>query len=85
MALGNREVAIIGDVTRLLIPTDGLWRGTAFHLYPNVVIEIYRQAGAAGAAFPFYVVDGVPLWYVGWAIVWVAVGLGLVSFRTRDL
>jgi ABC-type transport system involved in multi-copper enzyme maturation permease subunit len=87
VALGNRDVTVIGDVTRLLVPTDGLWRGTAFHLYPNVVIELYRQAGPAGAAFPFYVVDGVPLWYVGWAIAWVAavLGLGLVSFRVRDL
>jgi ABC-type transport system involved in multi-copper enzyme maturation permease subunit len=87
VALGNRDVTVIGDVTRLLVPTDGLWRGTAFHLYPHVVIELYRQAGPAGAAFPFYVVDGVPLWYVGWAIAWVAavLGLGLVSFRIRDL
>jgi ABC-type transport system involved in multi-copper enzyme maturation permease subunit len=87
IALGNRDVALVGDITRLLIPTDGLWRGTAFHLYPSVVIEIYRQAGPAGAAFPFYVVDGVALWYVAWAVLWVAVvlGLGLLSFRIRDL
>ena len=86
-ALGNPGVAVIGDVTRLLIPTDGLWRGTAFHLYPDVVIELYRGAGAAAAAFPFYVVAGVPAWYVAWAILWIAVvlGVGLLSLRSRDL
>ena len=87
VALASPGVAVVGDVTRLLIPTDGLWRGSAFHLYPAVVIEAYRQAGPVGAAFPFYVVAGVPLWYVGWALLWIGVvlGLGLLSFRSRDL
>jgi len=87
VALDNPGVAVIGDVTRLLIPTDGLWRGTAFHLYPAVVIDLYRGAGAGAAAFPFYVVDGVPAWYVAWAALWVAtvLGAGLLSLRARDL
>lgn len=87
IALANPGVAVVGDLTRLLLPTDGLWRGTAFHLYPEAVIAVYRAAGAAGAAFPFYVVEGVPLWYVGWAVGWIVavLGLGLFSFRQRDL
>jgi ABC-type transport system involved in multi-copper enzyme maturation permease subunit len=87
VALGQASIAVVGDVTRLLIPTDGLWRGTAYHLYPPVVIELYRNAGPGAAAFPFYVPDGVPIWYVAWAIGWVllVLGAGLLSFRMRDL
>ena len=87
VALDNPNIAVVGDATRLLVPTDGLWRGTAFNLYPPIVIELYRNAGAGAAAFPFYVTDQVPLWYVGWALLWIAsvLGAGLVSFRTRDL
>jgi ABC-type transport system involved in multi-copper enzyme maturation permease subunit len=87
VALANPSIAVVGDATRLLVPTDGLWRGAAFNLYPPIVIELYRNAGAGAAAFPFYVPDPVPTWYVAWAVLWIAVvlGAGLLSFRTRDL
>jgi len=87
VALADPNIAVVGDATRLLVPTDGLWRGTAFNLYPPIVIELYRSAGAGAAAFPFYVTDQVPLWYIAWALLWVVavLGAGLLSFRARDL
>ena len=87
VALENPDVARIGDLTRLLLPTDGLWRGTAFYLYPPAAIAAFQQAGSAAAAFPFYVTGPPSLGYDLWGILWVlgVLGLGLLSFRRREL
>ncbi|MGY1752330.1 ABC transporter permease [Blastococcus sp. SYSU D01042] len=84
-ALGNDAVARVGSVSRMLLPTDGLWRG-AMHGFqdPSALLQF---GGADGEAFPFLSVAPLTLAYVVWAAVWVAMvwGLAAVSFVRRDL
>jgi ABC-type transport system involved in multi-copper enzyme maturation permease subunit len=84
-ALGNDAVARVGSVSRVLLPTDGLWRG-AMHGFqdPSALLQF---GGADGEAFPFLSVAPLTAAYLGWAVVWVAMvwALAAVSFVRRDL
>jgi ABC-type transport system involved in multi-copper enzyme maturation permease subunit len=84
-SLGNEAVARIGTVSRMLLPTDGLWRG-AMHAFqdPSALITF---GGADGGAFPFLAVSPLTPAYLVWAAVWVAMvwGLAAVSFGRKDL
>jgi len=84
-ALGNEGVERVGTVSRVLLPTDGLWRG-AMHAFqdPSALLQF---GGADGEAFPFLSVAPLTAAYLGWAVVWVAMvwGLAAVSFVRRDL
>lgn len=84
-ALGNDAVARVGAVSRVLLPTDGLWRG-AMHGFqdPSALLQF---GGADGEAFPFLSVAPLTWAYLAWAVVWVAMvwALAAVSFVRRDL
>ena len=84
-ALDNDAVARVGSVSRVLLPTDGLWRG-AMHGFqdPSALLQF---GGADGEAFPFLSVAPLTWAYVAWSAVWVAMvwGLAAVSFVRRDL
>lgn len=84
-AVDNDAVARVGSVSRVLLPTDGLWRG-AMHGFqdPSALLQF---GGADGEAFPFLSVAPLTWAYLAWAAVWVAMvwGLAAVSFVRRDL
>jgi ABC-type transport system involved in multi-copper enzyme maturation permease subunit len=84
-ALGNDAVARVGSVSRVLLPTDGLWRG-AMHGFqdPSALLQF---GGADGEAFPFLSVAPLTAAYLGWAVLWVAMvwALAAVSFGRKDL
>lgn len=84
-SLDNDAVARVGSVSRMLLPTDGLWRG-AMHGFqdPSALLQF---GGADGEAFPFLSVAPLTWGYLAWAAVWVAMvwGLAAVSFVRRDL
>ncbi|MDP8937695.1 MAG: ABC transporter permease [Actinomycetota bacterium] len=84
-SLGNDAVAHVGTVSRMLLPTDGLWRGAmrAFQ-DPSALVEF---GGSEGQAFPFLSVAPLTVTYVVWAAVWVAMiwGLAAASFLRKDL
>ncbi|WP_129336397.1 ABC transporter permease [Cellulomonas endophytica] len=84
-AFGNSGVAAVGTWSRMLLPTDGLWRG-AMHGFsdPSALASSF---GAEMAGFPFLGFEGLSLAYLGWVALWVAVVLGLASmaFGRRDL
>jgi ABC-type transport system involved in multi-copper enzyme maturation permease subunit len=84
-SLGNDAVARVGTVSRMLLPTDGLWRGAmrAFQ-DPSALVEF---GGTEGQAFPFLSVAPLTITYVVWAAVWVAMiwGLAAASFLRKDL
>jgi ABC-type transport system involved in multi-copper enzyme maturation permease subunit len=81
--LGNASVASVGTVSRMLLPTDGLWRA-AMHSFQDP-----SAAGFAAdfGASPFLSMTPTPPAYYGWAAVWAALILGLaaLSFQRRDL
>ncbi|CAA9370050.1 MAG: ABC-type transport system involved in multi-copper enzyme maturation, permease component [uncultured Nocardioidaceae bacterium] len=84
-SLGNDAVERVGTVSRMLLPTDGLWRG-AMHGFqdPSALVEF---GGPDVAAFPFLSVAPLTATYLGWAAVWVAMvwGLAAASFLRKDL
>jgi ABC-type transport system involved in multi-copper enzyme maturation permease subunit len=83
-ALGNDDVARVGTVSRVLLPTDGLWRGAMHALQdPSALLSF----GPEAAAFPFLSPAPLSAAYLGWAVVWVAmvVGLAALAFSRRDL
>ncbi|HEV2071376.1 MAG TPA: ABC transporter permease subunit [Acidimicrobiales bacterium] len=84
-SLGNDSVARVGAVSRVLLPTDGLWRG-AMHAFqdPSALIEF---GGDEAGAFPFLSAAPLTVTYVVWAAVWVAMawGLAAASFLRKDL
>jgi ABC-type transport system involved in multi-copper enzyme maturation permease subunit len=84
-SLGNDAVARVGTVSRMILPTDGLWRGAmrAFQ-DPTALVEF---GGTEGQAFPFLSVAPLTVTYVVWAAIWVALiwGLAAASFLRKDL
>jgi len=83
-ALGNDGVARIGTVSRILLPTDGLWRG-AMHAFQDPTA--LAQFGFERSGSPFLSEAPLTGVYLAWAAVWVAMvwGLTALSFRRRDV
>ena len=84
-SLDNASVERVGTVSRMLLPTDGLWRG-AMHAFqdPSALVEF----GADDVeAFPFLSVASLTPSYLLWIAVWVAMiwGLAALSFVRKDL
>jgi ABC-type transport system involved in multi-copper enzyme maturation permease subunit len=81
-AFGNEGVERVGTVSRILLPTDGLWRG-AMNAFqdPNSLV----QMGEGG--FPFLSEGPLTPAYLTWAALWIAViwGLTALSFQRRDV
>ena len=83
-ALGNEGVAQVGTVSRVLLPTDGLWRGAMNGFQdPGALL----QMGQGEQGFPFLADSGLTPAYLAWAAVWIAViwGLTALSFSRRDI
>jgi ABC-type transport system involved in multi-copper enzyme maturation permease subunit len=83
-ALDNDGVARVGTVSRMLLPTDGLWRG-AMNAFQDPTL--LTQFGSEVGESPFLSEAQLTFTYLGWAAVWVALVLGLagMSFLRRDL
>ena len=83
-ALGNEGVERVGAVSRVLLPTDGLWRGAMNAFQDPIALP---QMGAGEAGFPFLSDSPLTPAYLAWAAVWVAViwGLTALSFQRRDV
>ncbi|MGY1814910.1 ABC transporter permease subunit [Blastococcus sp. SYSU D00820] len=71
--LGNDGVARVGTVSRMLLPTDGLWRG-AMHSFQDPT-----PLGLDFAGSPFLAQAPLTPAYLLWALVWVAMVWGLTA------
>ena len=87
VAFGDPVTSQLGTVTRLLLPTDGLWRGAIFSLEPAAVVVAGAGAGPQLAAFPFFAAAPPIPAYLAWSALWIVgvLGAAVVSFRRRDL
>ncbi|HEV2217539.1 MAG TPA: ABC transporter permease [Candidatus Dormibacteraeota bacterium] len=83
----NEAVQDVGIVSRLLLPTDGLWRGAINAMEPDVILAQLRSAGAFARANPFAALDPPPVAFLLWVAVWFAgiLFLSIWSFRTREI
>jgi len=84
-AFGNEGVALTGTVSRMLLPTDGLWRG-AMHAFQDPV-ALTRLGAEVEGGFPFLSDASLTPAYLTWSGLWVALMLGLagLAFQRRDL
>jgi ABC-type transport system involved in multi-copper enzyme maturation permease subunit len=87
LVFDNATLTHVGTVSKLVLPTDGLWRGAVWSLEPASLIAAARAAGSAAAANPFFAADPPPAAYVGWCVFWVAALLALAvwSFTRKEL
>jgi ABC-2 type transport system permease protein len=86
-AFANDTITNIGKVSRLLIPTDGLWHGAIFYLEPPEMLAVARAAGRARAGNPFFAEAPLSTPYIIWVVAWLAIVIVLAnwSFARRDL
>ena len=87
-ALGVAGLGSVAEVSRWLLPTDGLWRGVIYGLEPPLVVLIAAgRAPGLVQANPFYASEPPPLPFVIWSVVWMALVLGAATwwFERRDL
>lgn len=86
-AFGNETITHVGTATKLILPTDGLWRGAVWSLEPAVVLAAQTGLGPAAAANPFFAAEPPPAAYVIWAVAWIAAVLAIAiwSFRGREI
>ena len=87
LALANLTAQHVGTATRLLLPTDGLWRGAVWALEPEGIITATRSAGVAAQSNPFFAADPPDPLYLAWAVAWIVAGLGVAvwSFSKREI
>ncbi len=81
-------LAALGDVVRVVIPTDGLWRGVIYGLEPPlVVLAAAARSAEAMRANPFFAAGPPPAGFIAWAVAWVVLVLlgGIALFRLREL
>jgi ABC-type transport system involved in multi-copper enzyme maturation permease subunit len=81
-------LAGLGDVIRVLIPTDGLWRGVIYGLEPPVVLLLSAARNAEAMRLsPFFADAPPPLAFTAWSFAWIALVLlaGIALFRRREL
>ncbi len=84
-SLGNESVESVGTVSRMLLPTDGLWQG-AMHAFQDP--SVFATFGGGDVkAFPFLSSASLTPTYLAWAAVWVAMiwALAARSFLRKDL
>jgi ABC-type transport system involved in multi-copper enzyme maturation permease subunit len=86
-AFGNDTITVIGNLSRILIPTDGLWHGAIFYLEPSEIIAAARVAGRARAGNPFFAEAPLTIAYDLWVVLWLGIVVALAnwSFAKRDL
>jgi ABC-type transport system involved in multi-copper enzyme maturation permease subunit len=83
----NATLTHVGTASKLILPTDGLWRGAVWSLEPATLIAAMRGAGRGAAANPFFAADPPPAAYVVWCLLWIAAMLGVAvwSFSRKEL
>jgi len=86
-AIDNQGLIVTGVVSRLLLPTDGLWRGAVYAMEPATVVATVRATGKLGAGNPFSATDPPPPAFLAWTVIWLAlmIGLTLWSFQRREI
>jgi ABC-type transport system involved in multi-copper enzyme maturation permease subunit len=84
--LSNGPIEATGTISRMLLPSDGLWRGAVFNLEPATLVAVASGSREA-AANPFTSLTAPTGAYLAWAAVWIVgvVGLTILAFRRREL
>ncbi len=83
---GPESIARIGTVSRMLLPTDGLWRG-AMNAFQDSTVLAQLGGPAVEGGVPFLSASPLTAAYLAWSALWVALVLWLagVALQRRDL
>jgi ABC-type transport system involved in multi-copper enzyme maturation permease subunit len=81
--IGNEGVARVGTVSRVLLPTDGLWQGAMYSFQDSSLLRLAVPGGTS----PFFGTSPLSGAYLAWVVVWVLMvgGLAALSFTRRDV
>jgi ABC-type transport system involved in multi-copper enzyme maturation permease subunit len=84
-AVDNAGVERVGTISRMLLPTDGLWRGAMHAFQDPSALATFDDPAAA--AFPFLSTASLNGVYLAWTVLWIAMvfGLAALSFTRRDI
>ncbi len=76
-ALNIDSLQTAGRISKVVLPTDGLWHAAIWYLEPASVLS--RALGEEGgrAVNPFEASSGPPIVYIVWAAVWTLLVLGI--------
>jgi len=87
LVFDNATLTHVGTASKLILPTDGLWRGAVWSLEPATLIAAARAAGVAAAANPFFAADPPEALYVVWCVAWILLVLAVAvwSFTRKEL
>lgn len=82
-AFNNAGIAAVGDVSHLLVPSDGLWRAAIFSIQPRA----FATASLSRVGSPFSAASGPTVAYLAFAAAWllVVVGAGVLSLDRREI
>jgi len=86
--LGVQLLGQVAEVSRWILPSDGLWRGVVYGLEPPFVVLLAAgRTQQIAEANPFYASMPPPLAFVIWSVVWVGLVLAIAGwwFERRDL
>jgi ABC-type transport system involved in multi-copper enzyme maturation permease subunit len=85
-ALNVAALRTIGQVGRLLLPTDGLWHAAIYYLQPSSLVAQHVAEGGSQRD-PFFAQGAPSAPYLLWVACWflVVLAVGLVSFQRREL
>ena len=89
-AFNNGGITTAGYATKLLLPTDALWRGAVYSLEPAAVLTVFRGAGSTGRAAnanPFFAAAAPTDLFLLWTAVWMVgiLSLTIYSLRRREI
>ena len=72
------------EISRIILPTDALWRGAVYSLEPPLVIILASgRRGQLFASNPFYTGEPPSPVVVAWSAVWVVAILALAAWSLR--
>ncbi|MGA9776326.1 MAG: ABC transporter permease subunit [Candidatus Dormiibacterota bacterium] len=82
-AFHNTSIAAVGDVSHLLVPSDGLWRAAIFAIQPKA----FASASLSRVGSPFSASSGPSVAYLAFVAAWLlfVVGMGIVSLDRREI
>ena len=73
---------VVGQVSRAILPTDGLWRGVIYGLEPGIVIAAASGQPLAEAN-PFYAATPPSPAFLAWVLAWVVLVMVVAAFSLR--
>ncbi len=75
VALKYPTLLTVGEIGKILLPTNALWQAAEYHLEPGSLIAAAQGLGLGGN--PFLALDPQPPAVLIWAGVWAVIVLGL--------